>query len=113
MRKTLVTLITALTVAVSFAHAEGTPITVQIKYDSTMLSTEAGAKTVLLSVKAQATEACSFTKAINGAPSYDRACRDDLVKKAVGQIRLAALKDGSTASYVFASAETETKSVAR
>lgn len=113
MRKTVATLITAVALAAPFAHAEGTPITANFKYESALLATESGAKAVLRSIKEQATEACSFTKAITGAPSFDRVCRDDLVEKAVGQIRLAALQDGQATTYVFASVDAEAETVAR
>lgn len=113
MRKTVATLITAVALAAPFAHAEGTPITVEFKYDSTLLATEAGAKTVLASIKGQATEACSFKQPITGLPAFDRACRTDLVEKAVGQIRVAAVEGGQAATYVFASLETEPETLAR
>ena len=105
MRKTLVTLIAAAAMAAPFAHAEGTPITVKIKYDSALLATESGAKAVLKSIKQQATEACSFNMPLKGLPTFDRECRDNLVDQAVGKIRLAALEEGQAASYVFASLE--------
>lgn len=108
MRKTFVTLIAAAAVAAPFAQAEGTPITVELTYDSKLLATEAGAKSVLKSIKQQAAEACSYAMPVTGSPTLDRACRDDLVDKAVGQIRLAALEDGQATTYVFAALETET-----
>ena len=113
MRKTFVTLIAAAALVAPFAQAEGTPITVKFQYDSTLLATEAGAKTVLKSIKEQATEACSFTKALTGAPSFDRACRDDLVEKAIGEIRLAALEDGKEATFVFAALDEPRETLAR
>ena len=113
MRKTLVTLIAAAAVAAPFAQAEGTPITVELTYDSTLLATEAGAKSVLSSIKQQAAEACSFTMPVIGTPTLDRACRDDLVDKAIGEIRLAALEEGQATTYVFASVETERKTSAQ
>ncbi len=113
MRKTVATLIAAVALAAPFAQAEGTPITVSFTYDSTLLSTEAGAKSVLKSIKDQATTACSFIKPVTGVPTYDRACRDDLVEKAIGEIRLAALQDGQATTYVFASLEAEAKTVAQ
>ena len=113
MRKTVATLIAAVALAAPFAQAEGSPITVQFTYDSTLLSTEEGAKTVLKDIKKQAVEACSYTKAITGMPSYDRDCRDDLVEKAIGEIRLAALEDGQATTYVFAAIETEDETLVR
>ena len=113
MRKTVATLIAAAALAAPFAQAEGTPITVQFKYDSTLLATEAGAKSVLKSIKAQDADACSFRAPVTGMPTLDRSCRDDLVEKAVGQIRVAALEDGHSVTYVFASLETEAETLAR
>lgn len=103
MRKTVATLLAAAALAAPFAQAEGTPITVKFKYDATLLSSETGAKAVLKSIKEQAVEACAYKKPVYGAPTFDRACRDDLVSKAVSEIRLAALEDGRATTYVFAS----------
>ncbi|MEO1659651.1 MAG: UrcA family protein [Pseudomonadota bacterium] len=113
MRKALVSLFAAAAIAAPFAHAEGTPITVELKYDSTLLATEAGAKSVLKSIKQQATQACAFTMPVTGMPSFDRSCRDDLVDKAIGEIRVAALQDGQALTYVFASVDVETDVTAR
>lgn len=113
MRKALVSLFAAATLAAPFAHAEGTPITVELKYDSTLLATETGAKSVLKSIKKQAAEACAFVMPVTGMPSFDRVCRDDLVNKAIGEIRLAALEDGQALTYVFASLDTKTNVSAR
>ena len=106
MRKTLVTLFAAAAFAAPFAHAEGTPITVELEYDSALISTEAGAKDVLRSLRLQAKEACTYQVPVTGMSDFDRACRNDLVEKAIGQIRLAAIENGQDASYVFASVET-------
>lgn len=106
MRKTLVTLFAAAAFAAPFAQAEGTPITVELEYDSALISTESGAKVVLKSIEAQAKEACSYAAPITGTAIFDRACRDDLVEKAIGEIRLAAIENGQDATYVFASVET-------
>ena len=113
MRKTVASLIAAVALAAPFAQAEGTPITVQFTYDSSLLATEAGAKSVLKSIKAQAMEACAFVKPVTGVPTYDRVCRDDLVQKAIGEIRLAALEEGQATAYVFASLETDAETIAR
>ena len=113
MRKTVASLIAAAALAAPFAQAEGTPITVQFTYDARLLATETGAKSVLKSIKEQAIEACSFTKPVTGMPTYDRSCRDDLVDKAVGEIRLAALQEGQATAYVFAALETDAETVAR
>ncbi|MEL7040911.1 MAG: UrcA family protein [Pseudomonadota bacterium] len=103
MRKTIATLLAAALVVAPSAQAEGTPVTVEFQYDSEMLSTEAGAKQVLKSIKAQAAEACSFEMPVTRVETFDRACRKDLVEQAVGLIRLAAEEDGKAATYVFAS----------
>lgn len=107
MRKTLVTLLAAASCATFSAHADGKPITVQLTYDSTLLATEASAKTVLKSIKSQAKEACTFTTPATGRVSFDRVCRDDLVNKAIEKIRLAAIEDGQPTAYVFASLESD------
>ena len=113
MRKILATLFAAAAFAAPLAHSEGTPITVELKYDSTLLATEDGAKTVLKSITEQAQEACAYFRPVVGAPTYDRACSDDLVQKAIGEIRLAAVEEGQDATYVFASVETEIETSAQ
>jgi|GEM_PF-2324363 len=113
MRKAIATLMTAVVLAAPVAQAEGTPITVDIKYDSKQLATEAGAKAVLKDITAQATKACRSTSPVTGAVRLDRTCRADLIEKAIGKIRLAAIEDGSKAVYVFASLETESDTVAQ
>jgi len=113
MRKSFFALITAAALVTPTVQAEGTPITVEFTYDSTLLASEAGAKRVLKSIKAQATDACSFSKALTGMPSFDRDCRNDLVGQAIGQIRLAAVEGGQALTYVFASAETDSETRAR
>ncbi len=103
MRKTVVTLLAAATFAAPFAQAEGTPITAEFEYDSALLATESGAKKVLKSIKFQAKKACSYVTPITGVPTFDRACQEDLVEKAVTEIRLAAAEEGKAATLVFAS----------
>ncbi|MEP1143002.1 MAG: UrcA family protein [Henriciella sp.] len=111
MRKTLVTLFAAAAIAAPFAQAEGTPITVELTYDSTLLATDAGAKSVLKSIKAQAQEACTYVRPVTGAITYDRDCAADLVRTAIGEIRLAAVENGQATTYVFASLETDAKTL--
>lgn len=113
MRKTLVTLFAAAAFAAPFAQAEGTPITVELEYDATLLATEAGAKSVLKSIKAQAADACSFSAPVTRATMIDRECRNDLVEKAIGEIRLAAIENGQTATYVFAALDTGIETTAQ
>lgn len=107
MRNSIATLITAAALAAPIAHADGTPITVELKYDSTLLATDSGAKAVLKSIKAQASDACTSVTPVSGLIRLDRDCRDDLVDKAIGKIRVAALEDGLQPVYVFAAAPSE------
>jgi len=107
MRKTIATLITAAALAAPFAQAEEKVVTASLAYDSALLSSEAGAKIVLASLRKQATEVCAYRKPVTGSVSFDRACRDDLVEKAITQIRLAAIENGQATTYVFASAEAD------
>jgi len=113
MRQTIVTLFTAAILAAPLAQAETTPITVEISYDSDSLASETGAKALLRSIKAQATEACAFENALMGMPAYDRECRADLIAQAIGQIKLAAAARGQSATYVFASLESDNDPVQR
>nr|WP_070960368.1 UrcA family protein [Hyphomonas sp. Mor2] len=110
MRKAIATLIIAAALAAPIAQAEGTPITVNISYDSTLLATEEGAKSVYRSIRSQATQACSNTQPATGLFRVDRDCRDDLVDQAIGKIRLAALEDGLQPLYVFAALESDEES---
>lgn len=111
MRKTVVTLIAAAALVVPFAQADQKAVTATMEYDASLLSSVSGAKVVLASLKKQAAEVCAYRKPIIGTGSFDRACRDDLVDKAVAQIRLAALENGQATTYVFASAEAETETL--
>ncbi|NQY40068.1 MAG: UrcA family protein [Henriciella sp.] len=113
MRKILATLFAAAAFAAPLAYSEGTPISVELSYDSGLLSTEAGAKTVLKSIKEQAKDACTYVRPVTGTITYDRECSTDLVEKAIGEIRLAAVEDGRTVTYVFAALETETETSAQ
>lgn len=107
MRKTLTTLLAAFACATSIAQAEGKTVTANFTYDGALLATEAGAKAVLKSINIQAIEACAFKKPVSGAPSFDRACRDDLVDQAITKISVAAAASGQKATYVFASVDTD------
>ena len=109
MRKILATLFAAAAFAAPLAYSEGTPLTVELKYDSQLLSTEAGAKTVLKSLQEQAKDACTYVRPVTGTITFDRTCSKDLVNKAIGEIRLAALEEGQALTYVFASIETESE----
>ena len=107
MRKSLVTLLAAAACATPFAQAEGTPITVDFTYDSSLLANEAGAKSVLKSITDQAAEACTSAKPLTGVEIVDRTCRDDLVEQAIVKISAAAAEDGKEVTYVFASVDIE------
>lgn len=111
MRKTVATFIAAAALVAPFAQAEVNQVTASMTYDATLLSSEAGAKTVLASLKKQAAEACSFRKPVTGGASFDRDCRDDLVEKAVIGIRLAAIENGQAATYVFASLDADAETL--
>ena len=102
MRKTIATIITAVALAAPMAQAESTPVNVALKYDSTLLATEAGAKRVLESITAQAKAACTSVRPVTKQIYVDRACRDQLVEQASGKIRVAALENGLQPVYVFA-----------
>lgn len=103
MRKSLAIIAAAAAFTAPFAQAETNPITVGMTYDAALLQSEDGAKEVLASLEAQATEACSYDSPILGTPKVDATCRDELVKKSIDAIRLASLEEGTRAAYVFAS----------
>ncbi len=107
MRKAIATLIAAVALAAPIAQAEGTPITVNLTYDSTLLATVDGAKSVYRSIRSQATDACSHKQPVTSQVRVDRTCRDDLVDQAIGKIRLAAIEDGLQPLYVFAALESD------
>ena len=107
MRKTLATLFAAAALVAPLAQAEGTPITVNMTYDSTRLAMVDGAKSVYKSIRSQASAACTSRQPVTGLVHLDRACRDDLVDKAIGKIRLAALEDGLQPTYVFAALDSD------
>ena len=103
MRKSLAIIAAAAAFTAPFAQAGTSPITVGMTYDAALLQTEDGAKEVLESLEAQATEACSYDSPILGTPKVDSTCREELLKKSIEAIRLASLQDGTQAAYVFAS----------
>ena len=107
MRKTLAILCAAAVLVAPIAQAEGTPITVNMTYDSTLLATVDGAKSVYKSIRSQASDACSRTEPVTGLIRVDRDCREDLVDKAIGKIRLAALEEGLQPTYVFAALDSD------
>lgn len=107
MRKTIATLFAAAALVAPIAQAEGTPITVKMTYDSTLLATVEGAKSVYNSIRSQASAACTSRKPAAGLIRLDRDCRDDLVDKAIDKIRLAAIEDGLQPTYVFASLDSD------
>lgn len=103
MHKTLATLLAAAAFAAPFAQAEDTSVTLDLTYDRAMLTTEAGAKSVLDYVTEQAEEACAYDRPITGAPTVDAACRDEVIEQAIAKIREDAEIEGTAATYVFAS----------
>lgn len=106
MRKTLATLLTVAAFAAPFAQAESKAITVDLTYDRALLETESGVEIVLASLETQATEACAYASPLVGTPKTDATCRDELMKKAVAEIRRVSLEEGTNATSVFASLET-------
>lgn len=68
------------------ATAETTPITVEIAYDSTLLSSDEGAKFVLAAIRKQAKEACSGRSAVTGAPFTDYSCVKNITSAATQKI---------------------------
>ncbi|MEM7639044.1 MAG: UrcA family protein [Pseudomonadota bacterium] len=106
MRKTLATLLAVAAFSAPFAQAEDNQITVDLTYDRGLLETESGVELVLASLEAQATEACTYASPLVGTPKKDATCRDELMKKAVAEIRRVSLEEGTAATSVFASLET-------
>lgn len=106
MRTILIALLTSFAVATPIATSETTPITVKFEYDSDLLATMDGAKTVLRSINKQAKNACSMPNAGSYAPSIDRACVKSLKASAIEKISSEMAAKGKKATYVFAQAET-------
>jgi len=106
MRKTLATLLVSAAVAVPFAQAETKAISVDMTYDAALLQTEAGVERVLASLEQQATEACTYASPLIRTPKKDATCRDELIKKAVAEIRRVSLEDGTVTATAFANLET-------
>ena len=113
MRKTLATFLAAAALTVPFAQAQTSTITVGLTYDRALLVTESGAKLVLASLEKQATEACSYSSPVSRAPTHDSTCRQELIEKAIDEIRRASLEEGIAASSVFASREASAASPAQ
>ena len=113
MRKTLATIAAIAALTAPFAHADSSPITVGMTYDSALLQTEDGAREVLASLEAQAVEACTYASPILGTPKLDSTCRDELITKSVDEIRRLSLQEGTEAAYVFASVDTATEAPAQ
>lgn len=68
------------------ATAEDTPITVEISYDTALLSSEEGAKAVLASIRKQAKDACSARSPVSGKPYTDYSCVEDISAAAASKI---------------------------
>lgn len=106
MRKIIIALLTSFAVATPIATSETTPITVDFQYDSALLATIDGAKSVLRSIDKQAKEACSMPNASSYAPSIDMSCVKSLKTSAIETISAEMALKGKKATYVFAQAET-------
>lgn len=106
MRKTLATFLAVAAFSAPFAQAETNNITVDLTYDRALLETESGVELVLASLEAQANEACTYDSPLLGTPKQDATCRDELVRKAVAEIRRVSLQEGTATTSVFASLET-------
>ncbi|GAB5454521.1 MAG: hypothetical protein Hens2KO_07500 [Henriciella sp.] len=113
MRKSLATIAAIAAFSAPFAQADTSQLTVGMSYDPVLLQSEDGAKEVLASLEAQASEACSYDSPILGTPKVDATCRDELVKKSIDAIRLASLQDGTQAAYVFASRDLDAETPAQ
>lgn len=105
MRKSLATLLALTVIAAPFAQAEGNTITVDLTYDRALLETEFGVELVLASLEVQANEACTYASPLVGTPKQDSVCRDELMQKAVAEIRRVSFEEGTAAASVFASVE--------
>jgi len=77
-------------VALAFAPAavaeEGEEITVQFEYDGTLLPSEAGAETVIASLKDQAKDACSYKNSLTYTTIVDRSCVKTTIASAAAKI---------------------------
>ena len=92
----------ALAVAFSpVAVAEPQEISVNLSYDGKLLSEEAGAKSVMKSLKAQARDACVYSTAITHVETIDRDCVTDIVTKAVNKIVIEREAAGLETADVF------------
>lgn len=61
-------------------------ITVALEYDSSLLSSDAGAAQVLASLEAQADRACLRSRTLLVTERIDEACATDVVAKAIAEI---------------------------
>ncbi|MEO1100824.1 MAG: UrcA family protein [Pseudomonadota bacterium] len=61
-------------------------ITVSLEYDSSLLSSEAGAAQVLASLESQVDRACLRERSLIVTERIDEACATDLLAKAVAEI---------------------------
>lgn len=87
MKKIIIpVLMAAATILPAAAHAEGTPISVEIAYDSALLASDAGANAVLESVEAQAREACSARSPVTNQAYVDRECAKNIKQAALKKI---------------------------
>ncbi len=61
-------------------------LSVEIQYDNSVLTHEAGARNVLQSLTDQAVSACRYIEPVTRAARLDRDCVDDVVARAVARI---------------------------
>ena len=97
----------ALAVAFSpIAIAESQAFSVDLSYDGGLLSEEAGAISVMKSLKSQARDACVYNSALTHIETVDRACVNDIITKAVNKIVLEREAAGLETADVFMSRST-------
>jgi len=76
-------------------------ITVEFKYDNTLLADEAGAKTVIASLKDQAEAACTYRSSINFMETVDRSCAKSAVAIAAAKIVAEREAEGLETAAIF------------
>ncbi|MBR9806774.1 MAG: UrcA family protein [Alphaproteobacteria bacterium] len=76
----------ALVIAPAASAETPRPISVQIQYDTSALTSHDGAVDVLNSLEEQAVRACRYDVPVSGAPRVDEDCANHAVAKAVAKI---------------------------
>ncbi|KCZ51308.1 UrcA family protein [Hyphomonas pacifica] len=77
---------TALAIAPAASAEAPRPISVQIQYDASALTSHDGALNVLNSLQEQASRACRYDVPVSGAPRVDEDCTVQTVTRAVAKI---------------------------